>query len=428
MLNKSSAFLLGRIPSQTFLSPNKFIFHSHVPHHLDAVQVNEYRHPDAANFNAWRRHLFLDHPNPSLSTIYAWEDVKAMFNGGNRKRYSTQSSSNSETSSVQWHDSLKPSEPRLVNSSAKNLQTSLGISKTEHNHERTVGLPNFSSEMVDSKRSVTSVDLKTIHSFNLSPSCAQSGRTDNVNALFYSFPTKRRSKQPPQSIRASARRTILQSTLHQANCINTCDPSNKFSPTFANTSSRPRVCTIRTTKKQRKSDETTDLRRQAWRAAYQNSNYLSDSVTLEKIHFECLDRSSPYAYKSVTFPPKTTPSSIVEEGSYNQLFDKDQPRGYPNSDNSPWSLIFAQRFLDSIRTSVPSMENASRWFDVSKLKQMISSAQLHTEEKEPNQGMIKEQSTGLNFPSIRTCVKSTASALSSGNDTEPVYLIDRLLM
>ncbi|KAA3680795.1 uncharacterized protein DEA37_0013659, partial [Paragonimus westermani] len=88
--NSSRAKCVRCSSCQTFLSPNKFIFHSHVPHHLDAVQVNAYRHPDAANFNAWRRHLFLDHPNPSLSTIYAWEDVKAMFNGGNRKRYSTQ--------------------------------------------------------------------------------------------------------------------------------------------------------------------------------------------------------------------------------------------------------------------------------------------------------------------------------------------------
>ncbi|KAF5400414.1 hypothetical protein PHET_04752 [Paragonimus heterotremus] len=425
MLNISSVSLFGPIFPQTFLSPNKFIFHSHVPHHLDAVQVNEYRHPDAANFNAWRRHLFLDNPNPSLNTIYAWEDVKAMFNGGNRKRYSTLSSSNSETSSFQMHDSAKLSEPRLANSNAKSLQTSLGISKSEHNHERTVRLPNFSCGVVNSRGAVTSIDVKTIHSLSLPPSSKAPQGTDNPNALFYPFPTKRRSKQPSQSTRASARHAIVQSTLNQANCITTCDSSSMFSPIFANNSSRLRGCSSSTAKKRRKSDETIDFRRQAWRKVYQDPNNHSDSVTHEKSHFECLNPSS--TYKSVKVPPKTTPLVVVNEGSYNGLFDKSQPRGYSNS-NSPWSLLFAQRFLDSIRTSVPSMENASRWFDISKLKQMISGAQLHTEEKEPNQGTVREQPTGVNFPSIRTYVKSTPSALSSGTDIEPAYLVDRLLM
>lgn len=47
---------------------------------------SKYRHPDAANFNAWRRHLLLADPNPTEELIFAWEDVKAMFNGGNRKK------------------------------------------------------------------------------------------------------------------------------------------------------------------------------------------------------------------------------------------------------------------------------------------------------------------------------------------------------
>ena len=45
-----------------------------------------YRHPDAANFNAWRRHLLLADPNPPDSLLFAWEDIKAMFNGGNRTK------------------------------------------------------------------------------------------------------------------------------------------------------------------------------------------------------------------------------------------------------------------------------------------------------------------------------------------------------
>ncbi|XP_055591558.1 SKI family transcriptional corepressor 2 [Uranotaenia lowii] len=64
-----------------FFSPNKFIFHSHrlTPH-------DKYVQPDAANFNSWRRHLKLQGSPPEKIT-HAWEDVKAMFNGGTRKRY-----------------------------------------------------------------------------------------------------------------------------------------------------------------------------------------------------------------------------------------------------------------------------------------------------------------------------------------------------
>jgi len=65
---------------QLYLSPNKFIFHFH------RVTGSRYHHPDAANFNSWRRHLTLDYVDPSEELVHAWEDVKAMFNGGSRKR------------------------------------------------------------------------------------------------------------------------------------------------------------------------------------------------------------------------------------------------------------------------------------------------------------------------------------------------------
>ena len=63
----------------TFFSPNKFIFHSHRTAEASYVQ------PDAANFNSWRRHIQL-HGSPPEEIVHAWEDVKAMFNGGTRKR------------------------------------------------------------------------------------------------------------------------------------------------------------------------------------------------------------------------------------------------------------------------------------------------------------------------------------------------------
>lgn len=63
-----------------FFSPNKFIFHSH-----RLGPNDKYVQPDAANFNSWRRHMKLLGTPPDEVT-FAWEDVKAMFNGGTRKR------------------------------------------------------------------------------------------------------------------------------------------------------------------------------------------------------------------------------------------------------------------------------------------------------------------------------------------------------
>ncbi|XP_062587289.1 SKI family transcriptional corepressor 1 homolog-B-like [Saccostrea cucullata] len=69
-----------------YFSPNKFIFHFH------RTQEAKYSHPDAANFNSWRRHLKL-YSTSDEGIVHAWEDVKAMFNGGSRKRIlSTESS------------------------------------------------------------------------------------------------------------------------------------------------------------------------------------------------------------------------------------------------------------------------------------------------------------------------------------------------
>ncbi|KAF6208073.1 hypothetical protein GE061_016523 [Apolygus lucorum] len=69
-----------------FFSPNKFIFHSH-----RSGPTAKYVQPDAANFNSWRRHMRLS-GNPPEEVVHAWEDVKAMFNGGTRKRMLSHSS------------------------------------------------------------------------------------------------------------------------------------------------------------------------------------------------------------------------------------------------------------------------------------------------------------------------------------------------
>lgn len=70
-----------------FFSPNKFIFHSH-----RIGPGDKYVQPDAANFNSWRRHMKLSGVSPE-EIVHAWEDVKAMFNGGTRKRMLTSTSS-----------------------------------------------------------------------------------------------------------------------------------------------------------------------------------------------------------------------------------------------------------------------------------------------------------------------------------------------
>ncbi|XP_023316003.1 ski-like protein [Trichogramma pretiosum] len=78
-----------------FFSPNKFIFHSH------RIDINDkYTEPDAANFNSWRRHMKLL-GNPSDDVIHSWEDVKAMFNGGTRKRISLNGQTKSSYDSSQ---------------------------------------------------------------------------------------------------------------------------------------------------------------------------------------------------------------------------------------------------------------------------------------------------------------------------------------
>ncbi|XP_049792391.1 ski oncogene [Schistocerca nitens] len=87
-----------------FFSPNKFIFHSH-----RSGPTAKYVQPDAANFNSWRRHLRLS-GSPPEEVVHAWEDVKAMFNGGTRKRLMA-SSSSSSSSSPSWRPRPLPPPP-----------------------------------------------------------------------------------------------------------------------------------------------------------------------------------------------------------------------------------------------------------------------------------------------------------------------------
>ena len=118
-----------------FFSPNKFIFHFHrTP---DAT----YNHPDAANFNSWRRHLFLaDSTDEHLQ--HAWEDVKAMFNGGSRKREVPHTS---HSKSYTPSPSLKSPPPAPVQTSPSEKRP-----KMESGHERSSAAHLSTSGMVPS--------------------------------------------------------------------------------------------------------------------------------------------------------------------------------------------------------------------------------------------------------------------------------------
>ncbi|KAL3866592.1 hypothetical protein ACJMK2_043879 [Sinanodonta woodiana] len=80
--NSSRAKCIKCDSCNLYFSPNKFIFHFH------RTPDGKYNHPDAANFNSWRRHLLLATGHDHDELAHAWEDVKAMFNGGSRKRMS----------------------------------------------------------------------------------------------------------------------------------------------------------------------------------------------------------------------------------------------------------------------------------------------------------------------------------------------------
>ena len=100
-----------------FFSPNKFVFHSH-----RLTDSDKYIQPDAANFNSWRRHTKLLGDPPEV-IVYAWEDVKAMFNGGTRKRLFSESSSTVAPSTSSVTPTSTTPAPKSSKSSNKSPKT-----------------------------------------------------------------------------------------------------------------------------------------------------------------------------------------------------------------------------------------------------------------------------------------------------------------
>lgn len=138
-----------------FFSPNKFIFHSH------RISSNDkYVQPDAANFNSWRRHLKLSGTPPD-DVAHAWEDVKAMFNGGTRKRLMSSPMSSirdSNPSNSSSANASKKSKESPV-TSANQPQTSQYPVRTVNNNNHTYTTPSnlTSTQQPQSVNSITPI-------------------------------------------------------------------------------------------------------------------------------------------------------------------------------------------------------------------------------------------------------------------------------
>lgn len=111
-----------------FFSPNKFIFHSH-----RIGPGDKYVQPDAANFNSWRRHMKLSGVPPDDIT-HAWEDVKAMFNGGTRKRLISSVSAASRMASSAASDGVRASTSSTTSQRNGLMNTNISSIHQESEH------------------------------------------------------------------------------------------------------------------------------------------------------------------------------------------------------------------------------------------------------------------------------------------------------
>ena len=113
--NSSRAKCIRCYYCNLFYSPNKFIFHAH------NLPDSKYIQPDTANFNSWRRHLLLANDEKMNENFAnAWEDVKAIFNGGTRKRRNPPNN----TSNISGHSSSRSNSPLLKDENNNKIQYS----------------------------------------------------------------------------------------------------------------------------------------------------------------------------------------------------------------------------------------------------------------------------------------------------------------
>ncbi|KAL7980251.1 hypothetical protein Chor_001519 [Crotalus horridus] len=118
-----------------YFSPNKFIFHSH------RTPDAKYTQPDAANFNSWRRHLKLSDKGAADDLSHAWEDVKAMFNGGTRKRTFSLQGGGGGSSAAKSALHPPPPAPADLAPAHKSLRCSGGADEPAGTERGGLGLP-----------------------------------------------------------------------------------------------------------------------------------------------------------------------------------------------------------------------------------------------------------------------------------------------
>ncbi|KAF7688011.1 SKI family transcriptional corepressor 1a [Silurus meridionalis] len=137
--NSSRAKCIKCAYCSMYFSPNKFIFHSH------RTPESKYTQPDAANFNSWRRHLKLADKLVPDDISHAWEDVKAMFNGGSRKR--TMPGSGCEMSSLKAQGPShvrQPASPEIPHKTLRcdDERANLGLSSGAHRNYPVIPVPS----------------------------------------------------------------------------------------------------------------------------------------------------------------------------------------------------------------------------------------------------------------------------------------------
>jgi hypothetical protein len=142
--NSSRAKCIRCFYCSLYYSPNKFIFHAH------NTPDTKYIQPDTANFNSWRRHLMLINPANDENLANAWEDVKAIFNGGTRKRMSVFNNSNSGSSRSNSPEIFKSQidyesdeDKKKQENNVKQIQSTKNINFTVENMSQSYKNPNL---------------------------------------------------------------------------------------------------------------------------------------------------------------------------------------------------------------------------------------------------------------------------------------------
>ncbi|THD24730.1 SKI family transcriptional corepressor 1 [Fasciola hepatica] len=373
--NSSRAKCVRCSVCQAYFSPNKFVFHSHLPQSTGIPPNPEYRHPDAANFNAWRRHLFLAQIDPSVDLIYAWEDVKAMFNGGNRKRGSNPSIRSTSQSSS---DGRPNSTCRVLfyeEEYEQTLESAHGSKANMNNYDPEqgfrIGLTTSPDESSKRKRPVSTGTY-------LKEKCGNESRKQ-----------KKSSQSPANfSVRQMLNQIDRESNLERPLLGPSCDivdesPEQKL---FASRNSRmynllnssvkesgPHFNSVCSTSQTMQPEQMSNATRRAFKVGF---NLATSSDSQE--HKSLTECSSVAALTDDVFfhnftnrfntrdvfltGEKPAPASnLTTSSSFQSPFFTGKPDSESSSGDHPWSVLFAQKFWQSACTSFSV--NSPQWLD-----------------------------------------------------------------